>query len=86
MKQPNPTKTKPVERPVFPEYKYSITIESFKRFSWKQRLQILLGYNATAMVTIVSVNSMGKAAAKMDLNLTKLLAASDAVKEKEVKE
>ena len=63
-------KTKPLDRPLPPVYKFVIHQEFLRKLRWKERLQILFGYRLKIRLKMATMHHCGKFASVMDLEPT----------------
>lgn len=61
---------KPVGKPLPPKFKHKVECDYFRKFTWKERIQILMGKNARLLLVVVSEHSTGKYDAALDFKLT----------------
>ena len=67
LKNPNPG------HPVPPKYKFKVTLDVYREFTWKERLSILFGYRAVIAVRIQTCHSPGAYDPQVNLAVTKEL-------------
>lgn len=67
LKNPNPGRVLP------PNFKFGGTFAFQRKFTWKERLQIAIGYTAKITMTIAMEHSPGKWDTRMVLETTKEL-------------
>lgn len=69
------------DRPIQPDWKKSITLDYFRKLTWLQRIQIFFGYSLRIEVQIVTVNSPGRIAGKLNLVTTKNYKPEEEIKD-----
>lgn len=60
----------PIGRELPPKFKHMIDVGATRKFSWKERIQILIGYRADISVAIICEHLPGKFTPKVQLDLT----------------
>lgn len=69
--------TIPKGRVLPPSYKFLITENFFRYFTWKERLQILIGYRALIKLQMCVEHSPGKHQSSLELETSKELTPPD---------